>query len=113
MRKLSIAVMFVLAGCQGAPLGLSDPKVVLADACQSAASALRPAIAARIAGKLGPSFITTIDQAGNVIDGFCAKGARPMIVRLADGTLQIDWAATINAVKNATASVLALDLGDS
>ena len=110
MRAHTLLLAVGLAGCQ--TFGLDDPKVALADACQGAASALRPAIAARAAGLLGPSFIMTIDQAGNVIDGFCAKGAKPVVERAADGSLQVNWLTTINAVKNATASILALRLGD-
>ena len=111
MRKFVLALPLLLGACP-AQFGTDDPKVILADACQGAASALRPAIAARVAGKLDPSFVTTIDQAGNVIDGFCRPGAKPMATKQPDGSIKIDWTATIVAVKNATASIFALNLGE-
>lgn len=112
MRKLVLALPILLVACGGGvPLELDNPKVALGNACHLAGNALEPAIVARHAGKLGPSFIAGIQRTGTIIDVWCRKGGVPPVTRQADGSLAVSWSSGLAAVRAATGELIAMMKG--
>ena len=70
-----ILILAVLFACS-----TITPAQQLTAACQSADAALRVAIAARTAGKLSPAVVARVNQAGGVVNSFCAGPVPPTTI---------------------------------